>query len=116
MTQYISCIKDGVTGECRDIKDKEARAGIESLRSDLNNITGVDGGHLATDSDITRLEGEIETLKQYDSDFTNVLSAMEGVTTGLQSQITANTNNINSLTSKTVITYDSANETLVFGG
>lgn len=55
MAGCISCIKDGRTGECRDIKDKAAREEIEKLKSDISALTGIDGGHLATDEDIATL-------------------------------------------------------------
>lgn len=80
----VSCIKNGSTGECYDIKDKVARQKIEAIENDVKAITGVDGGHLATDEDITRLEGQISEL----GDNLGNIGAVEG-------QITEITNSLN---------------------
>lgn len=53
--EYISCITDVKTGVCRDLKDKKARNDIEELQNILNALSGVDGGHLATDEDLKQL-------------------------------------------------------------
>lgn len=54
-TEYISCIKDGVTGACRDIKDKGARdlidklnTALTDLQNTINGITGADTSHFVT--------------------------------------------------------------------
>ena len=67
MSECISCIKDGVTGVCRDIKDKTARKNIEEVTNKLNEVienvnqlAGLDGGHLATDQDIAEINGKLE--------------------------------------------------------
>lgn len=36
--EEISCIKDGVTGVCRDLKDKTARASVEEVNTKLKGI------------------------------------------------------------------------------
>ena len=71
MEECISCIKDAATGVCRSIKDKTARELIEELTSSLtalqetlNAISGVEGGHLATDTDITRIEKELTEIDE----------------------------------------------------
>ena len=69
MNNCISCIKDGKTGECRDLKDKKAREDIAEITETLNMvienvnaITGTEGGHLATDEDIETLREEIQNI------------------------------------------------------
>ena len=68
--EEISCIKDGKTGVCRDIKDKKARASIEELVAKTNELietvnamSGTDGGHLATDEDLANLQTQLNELK-----------------------------------------------------
>lgn len=62
----IRCSKDG---ECHTIKDQTSRDLIEGLKNKLNEVittlnglSGVDGGHLATDEDIAALQASIDAL------------------------------------------------------
>lgn len=71
MENCISCIKDGNTGECRNIKDKHARELIEGLKTTIsvlqdaiNAMTGGDVGSLATDEDIENLQTQITELSE----------------------------------------------------
>ena len=57
MSEYISRIKDGLTGQCRDIKDKEARELITRLRADVDNLSEIDT------EGVERLKTELESLK-----------------------------------------------------
>ena len=68
MSECISCIKDGKTGVCRDIKDKRGRELLAEQESKLNEVietlnalSGTDGGHLATDEDITNLQDQLNS-------------------------------------------------------
>lgn len=100
--ECISCIKDGITGICRDIKDKTARENIETLTTKLNevinlvnNLSGVDGGHLATDEDINTLQASITALQTAinnldstyakDSDITAINNAISDINTRIDS-------------------------------
>lgn len=56
-------------GECLNIKDATAREGVASLETRLSSVegtvstlTGVDGGSLATDADITNLQDQIDAI------------------------------------------------------
>lgn len=67
-TEYISCIRDGLTGICRDIKDKKAWEDIEAIRTKLNeviqlvnNLTGADVS-LATKEDLEAIQHMINEL------------------------------------------------------
>lgn len=93
MSECISCIKDGVTGICRDIKDKIARANIEELTTKLNEVinlvnslSGVDGGHLATDEDLAGLQASITTLQNTVNELDNTYAKDSDITT-LQTSI-----------------------------
>lgn len=58
-TEEISCIRDGITGICRDLKDKKARQLIEELRALIDSLTDIETGTLATDEDIQYVEQQI---------------------------------------------------------
>lgn len=53
----VSCIKDGVTGQCFDIKDKTAREQIEGLQEQINNLPTGGGG------DTSEIQQEIDNLE-----------------------------------------------------
>lgn len=72
--EYISCIKDGKTGVCRDIKDRKAHEKLEELTTKtneivetVNQITGAGGGPLATDEDLQALADRVETLENVEA-------------------------------------------------
>lgn len=90
--ETIACIKDAKTGICRDIEDRKGRSLIGQVQIELNEekaklnevidtvngLTGVDGGHLATDTDISNLQTQINEHYNF----------LHGIDESLQSQIT----------------------------
>ena len=99
----ISCIKDAVTGECRNVKDKKARTSIEEITTKLNEviiivngITGVDGGHLATDVDIANLQEQVTALQNSVNNLDDTYAKDIDIT-NLQTQVTALQNSVNNL-------------------
>lgn len=62
MAGCISCIKDGVTGECRDLKDKTARIEIDQIKEQIKNISGSDPGKTyATSEELQELNTRFDT-------------------------------------------------------
>lgn len=84
MNECISCIKDGTTGICRDIKDKKSRELIAEITVKINEVTdtvnslaGLDGGHLATDEDIHNLQSQITGLGGSVDDVVAALNSLD---------------------------------------
>ena len=48
----VKCIKNGVTGECYDIVDKNAQDRLAVVEDSLSKITGTDAGYLVTDEEL----------------------------------------------------------------
>lgn len=53
--QEISCIKDGITGVCRDLKDKKAREDIAVLQDQVKDLGAVD---------LSALQRQIDSLNE----------------------------------------------------
>lgn len=91
----MSCYKvpvkqeDGtVKMECFDIKDKTAREGLEEVTTKVNEVintvnalSGVDGGHLATDEDINKLQTQVTELSTAISNLDSTYAKDEAVNT-----------------------------------
>ena len=110
----ISCIKDGVTGICRDIKDKTAREQIATIQEQITALGGVDITALqkqltelsnkidsldltyATDEDIQRLQSAIDLVNDSLSMLDKTYAKDSDITT-LQGQISELSNTINNL-------------------
>lgn len=60
--QPISCIKDGLTGECRPIKDKTARELIEQLNTRIDNLVLQAGA--VTREELEAVQQDIRNINQ----------------------------------------------------
>lgn len=79
MEECISCIKDGKTGICRDIKDKTARELIASLQKSLEALTG-GVSDIATAEDIRNLQSQLDQLNNIYAEDIDITALQEQLT------------------------------------
>lgn len=95
MAEYISCITDGATGVCRQIKDKEGRDLISALTTKLNEVIDTVNG-LSGGSSFGELQNALNDLQNAVNNLDNTFASDEDVQ-ALQGQISDLQNALNNI-------------------